>query len=49
MAERLTLLGRFTRSIIHDLKNPLNIINLASELATQASARPTTVASAAPD
>lgn len=48
-AERLTLLGRFARSIVHDLKNPLNIIgltaetlandNLASEARAQAVAR----------
>lgn len=30
-AERLTLVGRFARSIIHDFKNPLNIIGLAAE------------------
>ena len=33
-AERLTLVGRFARSIVHDFKNPLNIIGLASELAS---------------
>lgn len=32
-AERLSLLGRFASSIVHDLKNPLNIIGLASEIA----------------
>ena len=32
-AERLALVGRFTRSIVHDLKNPLNIIGIAAELA----------------
>ncbi len=31
-AERLALIGRFARSIIHDLKNPLNIIGLTAEL-----------------
>jgi signal transduction histidine kinase len=30
--ERLTLVGRFARSIVHDLKNPLNIISLSAEL-----------------
>lgn len=30
--ERLTLVGRFTGSIIHDLKNPLNIISVSAEL-----------------
>ncbi len=32
-AERLAVVGRFARSIIHDLKNPLNIIGLAAEMA----------------
>ncbi|MBM3877277.1 MAG: cyclic nucleotide-binding domain-containing protein [Verrucomicrobia bacterium] len=32
-AERLTLVGRFARTIVHDFKTPLNIISLASELA----------------
>jgi signal transduction histidine kinase len=31
-AERLALVGRFARSIVHDIKNPLNIIGLAAEL-----------------
>jgi len=31
-AERLAAVGRFARSIIHDLKNPLNIISLTSEM-----------------
>ena len=31
-AERLTVVGRFARSIVHDFKNPLNIIGLAAEL-----------------
>jgi signal transduction histidine kinase len=30
--ERLTIVGRFARSIVHDLKNPLNIIGLTAEL-----------------
>jgi len=30
--ERLALVGRFTGSIIHDLKNPLNVISLSAEL-----------------
>ncbi|MBI3877751.1 MAG: cyclic nucleotide-binding domain-containing protein, partial [Verrucomicrobia bacterium] len=33
-AERLTLVGRFARTIVHDFKNPLNVISLASEFAT---------------
>jgi signal transduction histidine kinase len=32
-SERLAVLGRFTRSIVHDLKNPLNIIGLSAEIA----------------
>lgn len=32
-AERLAVLGRFARSIVHDLKNPLNIIGLTAEMA----------------
>lgn len=31
-AERLSLVGRFARSIVHDFKNPLNIIGLAAEM-----------------
>src|SRR5262245_7037424 len=30
--ERLAIVGRFARSIVHDLKNPLNIISLTSEI-----------------
>ncbi|TAK92637.1 MAG: cyclic nucleotide-binding domain-containing protein, partial [Verrucomicrobia bacterium] len=30
-AERLAVLGRFARAIVHDLKNPLNIIGLTTE------------------
>lgn len=32
-AERLAVVGRFARSIVHDLKNPLNIIGLTAEVA----------------
>jgi len=32
-AERLAIVGRFARSIVHDLKNPLNIIGLTAEIA----------------
>jgi signal transduction histidine kinase len=39
-AERLTLVGRFARSIVHDFKNPLNIIGLAAELATMEKVSP---------
>lgn len=31
--ERLAIIGRFARSIVHDLKNPLNIIGLTAEIA----------------
>jgi len=31
-SERLALVGRFARSIVHDLKNPLNIISLTAEV-----------------
>ena len=31
-AERLAVIGQFARSIIHDLKNPLQVISLNSEL-----------------
>ena len=33
-SERLGLIGRFAQSIVHDFKNPLNIIGLAGDLAT---------------
>ena len=33
-AERLAVVGRFARSIVHDLKNPLNIIGLTAEMAS---------------
>jgi two-component system, NtrC family, sensor kinase len=39
-AERLAVVGRFARSIVHDLKNPLNIIGLTAEMATVDSATP---------
>src|SRR5882672_6466770 len=38
--ERLTIVGRFARSIVHDLKNPLNIIGLTAEMAGSAQAPP---------
>jgi len=34
-AERLSLVGKFARSIVHDFKNPLHIIQLSSEFLTQ--------------
>jgi signal transduction histidine kinase len=39
-AERLAVIGRFARSIIHDLKNPLNIIGLTAELTGMPEATP---------
>jgi signal transduction histidine kinase len=39
-AERLAAVGRFARSIIHDLKNPLNIISLTTEMFFRADATP---------
>jgi signal transduction histidine kinase len=36
-AERLQLVGRFASSIVHDLKNPLNIIGISSDMACMAS------------
>ena len=38
--ERLTIIGRFARSIVHDLKNPLNIIGLTAEVACMEKATP---------
>jgi signal transduction histidine kinase len=37
-AERLAAVGRFARAIIHDLKNPLSIIGLTTELLGRADA-----------
>lgn len=39
-SERLTMVGRFARTIVHDFKNPLTIINLACELAVTDSTTP---------
>ena len=39
-AERLAVVGRFARSIVHDLKNPLNIIGLTAEMAGMERATP---------
>jgi signal transduction histidine kinase len=33
-AEKLSAIGRFARNIVHDFKNPLNVIGLATEMAT---------------
>lgn len=45
-AERLAAVGQFARSIIHDLKNPLNIIGLTTELFGRADATDATRAAA---
>ncbi|MGC8743869.1 MAG: cyclic nucleotide-binding domain-containing protein [Verrucomicrobiia bacterium] len=37
-AERLAIVGRFARSIVHDLKNPLNIIGFAADMAAMENA-----------
>src|SRR5213080_840454 len=39
-AERLTLVGRFARSVVHDFKNPLNIIGISAEMAAMDRATP---------
>lgn len=39
-AERLAVVGRFARSIVHDLKNPLNIIGLTADLVGMPDAPP---------
>lgn len=38
--ERLAVVGRFARSIVHDIKNPLNIISLTAELSGMDQATP---------
>lgn len=38
-AERLSAVGRFARSIVHDLKNPLNIISLSVDVACSSTAK----------
>jgi signal transduction histidine kinase len=37
-ADRLATFGRFARSIVHDIKNPLNIIGMASDMASHETA-----------
>src|SRR2546425_5058219 len=39
-AERLTLVGRFARSVVHDFKNPLNIIGISAEMAAKENPTP---------
>jgi len=41
-AERLAVVGNFARSIIHDLKNPLSIIGLGSEIFSKPDLNPET-------
>jgi len=38
--ERLVVIGKFARSILHDIKNPLNIISMTAEMAELASSSP---------
>jgi signal transduction histidine kinase len=39
-AERLALVGRFARTIVHDFKNPLNIIGISADMAALEGATP---------
>ena len=39
-SERLALVGRFASSIVHDLKNPLNIIGISADMAAMPAATP---------
>lgn len=39
-AERLTLVERLARSIVHDFRNPLNVIGIAADLAAEERATP---------
>jgi signal transduction histidine kinase len=39
-ADRMEIVGRFASSIVHDLKNPLTIISIVTDLACQDSATP---------
>lgn len=39
-SERLALVGRFASSIVHDLKNPLNIIGISADMACMPAATP---------
>jgi signal transduction histidine kinase len=41
-ADRLAVVGRFARSIVHDLKNPLSVISLSAEVATRQADLPET-------
>lgn len=39
-AERLQLVERFARTIVHDFRNPLNVIGIAADLSAEAGASP---------
>lgn len=39
-SERLALVGRFASSIVHDLKNPLNIIGISADMAAMPTSTP---------
>lgn len=39
-AERLALVGRFARSIVHDFKNPLNVVGISADMAAAEDASP---------
>ena len=45
-AENLAVIGRFARGIVHDLKNPLNIISLSSDMFDMPGVNPETRAKA---
>lgn len=45
-SESLALVGRFAQGVVHDIKNPLNIISLCSELYEMPNANPTIRATA---
>ena len=45
-AERLQMVERLARTIVHDFRNPLNVIGIAADIAAEESASPGTRASA---
>ena len=45
-AERLALVGRFARSIVHDFKNPITIIGMAADLLNAETPQPAAVQTA---
>jgi len=44
-SERLAIIGRFARTVIHDLKNPLNVIGISAEMMGLKTASPESRAS----